>query len=507
MRVKNSIKNIITGILLQFIVIILGIVSRKVFFDNLGVELLGVNGVLTNIISMLSLTELGVGIAISYSLYKPLAEGNYNQIKAIMNLYSKFYKFIAIAIGLIGLIILPFLSKIIKTEYSNEYIMMIFSIFLIDSIMSYFLSYRRNLLSADQKNYVLNRVTTIFSVSTTLIQILVMYITKNYILFILIKLVTGVIQNLVIFKITNKRYSFLKEKNEYKLDTEIKNKIILNVKSLFLANISNYCIFGTDNLLLSTFVGVTTVGIFSNYILIINSVKGLISQIFLGTTASYGNYLVSEEINKADEIFDVLYFVNFWISTFCAISLFILLNPFISIWLDSNMVLPITAVAIIVFNFYSDTMRSAIELVRSASGLYSPYPFFKYWIVIEAIVNLVVSIILAGPMKMGMFGIFLGTAISTAIATYVLPWNVYKYVFNRNSKKYYVKHFIYLITSLILVILTYSVSEFININNSYLSLIVKGMICIIIPNTLIVIFFSKTNEFKYVLKRFLKQAK
>ena len=504
MRTSSALKNIYTGIMLQFISIILGIISRKIFLDKLGVELLGINGVITNLISMLGLMELGIGIAISYSLYKPLAEKNNNQIKAIMNLYSKLYRYIALVIAILGLLLMPFLGFIIKSDFSGRFINLIYFIFLTDAVVTYFLAYRRTILLADQKNYMLNRITMIFSIFLTIIQIIILVVSQNYILFLLAKLILGFGQNFIIYKITNKEYPYLKESSKPVLDLSIKGDLIKNIKALLIANISVYVIHGTDNLLLAIFTNVTVVGLYSNYTLLINAVKGLISQVFLGITAGFGNLLVYEKnLEEGHKIFNVIYFLNFWISTFCTVSLAVLSNSFIEIWIGKSMLLPIAAVAIIIFNFYSETMRSAIELVKSAAGLYSPYPFFKYWIVVEAAVNLVLSIILAGPLGLGMVGVFLGTAISTIIATYVLPWNVYKYVFKQSSKVFYLKYLLYTLISFSITIAMYYFMNLIYFNNIYISFIFKIFICLTIPNVIIIIMFYRSSELKYLSKKFI----
>lgn len=437
MRVNNSLKNIVSGIILQFVAIGLNIISRKIFLDFMGVEILGVHGVLTNIISMLGLVEMGIGIAISYSLYKPLSENDQDQVKTIIRLYAKFYKYVALTVLVIGLLILPFMGSVIESSYSSSYIRLIFLILLVDTMMSYFLAYRRTLLIADQKASILNKLTILYSIVLTFSQVSIVYLTQNFILFISIKLVFGVGLNLIIYYITNKNYPYLRGASKKPLDPEVKKNIIQNIKALLLANISVYFIFGTDNLLLSIFTNVTTVGLYSNYTMILNAVKGFLSQVFVGTTASFGNLLASDTtLDDADRIFKIMFFINFWLSTFCSSALLLLINPFIHLWIGSSMLLPGVIVVILVYNFYSDSMRSAVELVKSAAGLYSPYPFFKYWIVVEALVNLCLAIILAGGLNMGMTGIFLATSLSTLLPTYVIPWNVYKYVFKKVPKSF-----------------------------------------------------------------------
>lgn len=502
MRTVNSIKNIVTGISLQIITILLGFISRSIFINSIGIEMLGMNGLLSNILSMLSLVELGVGSAILYSLYKPLAKKNEGQIKAIMNLYSKLYKFIGITVAILGLVIMPFVKYTIGSDISSGYAIKVYFIFLANSVLSYFLSYRRNILSADQQSYILNKLSAVFSISTTLIQILIISKTKNYILYLIINLVLSFTENLMVYFITNKKYPYLKTKSLEPLDEDIKQDIIKNAKAIFLVKVAVYFVYGTDNMLLSSFCGIAVVGLYSNYSMLISTINSFISQVFNGITSSFGNFLVEKSNQEAVYMFDVLYFINFYITTFCATSLIVLLNPFINIWLGEDMLLPMIVVVVIVFNFYTRSMTSALETVRTGAGLYSPYPFFKYWSFVEGLSNLIISIILAGPLKLGMLGIFLGTSISNHFTVFLLPYHVYKYVFNMPSKQFYTKHFVNTIISASIVFITYISSSLFVSGNIFVDFIIKCFVCLTIPNIILLLISKNKEEFKYLLNRF-----
>lgn len=502
MRTINSIKNISTGILLQLIVVILGFISRKIFINTLGIQLLGINGLLTNILSMLGLVELGIGTAIYYSLYRPLAEKNKGQISAIMNLYGRMYRYIGILVILLGLIILPFLQYVINTDIQMSYVRVIFIIFLLDSSISYFLAYRRNIFSADQKDHILNKISIIFSVITSISQIVIILITRNYLIYLLVKIVLVFIQNIYIYIKSNKEYPYLKIKNE-KIDESIRKEIIKNIKALCVVKLSVYCVLGTDNILLSIFSGVGIVGLYSNYYLIIGTVTRIIQQVFIGIKASFGNFLIRKTKEEVNEIFNVFHFTNFWIASFSATALIVLINPFISLWIGEEMTLPINLVIVIIFNFYNQIMTNAIEVVRDSAGLYSPYPFFKYWALIEGILNLIISILLAKVLKMGAIGIFLGTSISTCITVYVLPWNVYKYVFKISSVKYYINHFVYMGLAFMISISTYYLANLITLDHFILEFLYKMIISIVLPNIVIILLFYRSKQFKYLYKKFM----
>lgn len=500
MRRSNSLFNILTGIVSQTILILLGFISRKIFVNILGLETLGINGLFSSIISMLSLVELGIGGAIYYSLYKPLAQNNYGQIHATMQLYSKLYKYIALAVAIIGVALLPFLQIFIKEHIDVTYLRIVFLIFVIDAVLSYLLAYKKNIISASQKTYVINTVQTIFSIAISIVQIIIIIMTKNFVLFLLVKVILGLSSNILFYYIANRMYPYLKSKDKVTLNPDTKTEIIKNAKALFMVNIAVYCVFGTTNILISIFVNVTTVGIYSNYLLIINTINRFVDQIFSGIRASFGDFLIKESIDDAHEIFDVSYFLNFWVIGFCSVCLIVLLNPFITIWLRKTTLFPLAAVIIIIANFYSRGMTAAIETVRNSAGLYSPYPFFKYWALVEGFLNLAIGIILAGWFKLGIFGIFLATTISTQITVFVLPWNVYKYVFKRPSKAYYKKNIIYLACTVLFTTVTFWLCSLVKVNNGLILLIIKGIICVIVPNVFIIAFYHKTPEFQYILK-------
>lgn len=498
MRKKVSFLNIVSGMISQFILILLGLISRKIFVNILGLELLGINGLFSNIISMLSLAELGIGGAIYYSLYKPLANKDHEQVMATMQLYSKLYKYIALAVGIIGLSLIPFLHVIIKENVDNTYLISIYICFLIDSVLSYILVYKKNIFSADQKSYILNIVNTLFYIIISIIQIVIIITTHNFILYLIVKIILGFACNIIFYLLANKMYPYLKVKEVVKLNPKDKAEIIKNAKALFIGSVAAYCVFGTDNILISIFVSITAVGLYSNYILIINIITNVVGQVFNGIRASFGNFLIKESLDKYYDLFNIIYFLSFWITSFCSVCLIVLLNPFISLWIGKNALFPFYIVLIMVVNFYLRSMTSAIETVRNSAGLYSPYPFFKYWSLLEGIINLLFGIILAGFFKTGVMGILLATTISTASLIFVMPWNVYKYVFKRSIKPYCKKFFIYLLSSIFITGITLSCCSLITINNAIFVLFIRGVICLFVPNIIIILLFHKTSEFQYI---------
>lgn len=493
MRVENSLRNISASMVSQVIIIILGFLSRKIFLDNLGTEYLGINGLLTNVLSMLGLVESGIGVSIIYNLYKPLAENDEKKVASLVQLYKKTYGILAIIVLMLSLLIYPLVLKIMKGNESNSYITVIYFIFVIRNIISYLYAHKWSLINADQKGYVLARINIVFNVMTLLMRIIILNITKSYILYLIVEILILVFQNIFNGNIVDKRYPYIKSNKKYEIDIETKNNIVKNVKALFLHNIGSYCVLGTDNILISAFVNVATVGLYSNYTMIIGQLSGLVSPILGGISASVGNLIATEGHTKSYKVFKVSYLVNFWIYSFCTIFLFNLMEPFIEWWLGDGLLLDKPTFIVILINFYIMGMRLSIMTFKTKAGIFVQD---KYMPLLEAIINLGISIILAE--KLGIIGIFLGTTISTlSIVFWNVPRLVYKNIFKVSVKDYFMKYAKYVLITLLSGTITTYICNFIN-SGDFLSLVLKGVICVIIYNLILVLLFFKTEEFQYL---------
>lgn len=494
MRVKNSIKNIYYSMLIQICMTLLGFISRRVFINNLDIEYLGVNGLLTNILSMLSLVEGGIGASIVYNMYKPLAEDDKVTIIALVQLYKKLYIFVAAIIFVISLVIYPFLGKIINNSASVSYITIIYFIFVAKNIVSYLNAHKWSLINADQKGYILNKYNLRFNIGTYIIKILVLQITKNYVLYIIIEFIISLIQTIWNGSIVNKQYSYIKTAEKYIVDKKIKNNLIMNVKAIMFHNIGGYIVTGIDNILISALVNIKYVGLYSNYTMVMNQLSGILTQVLNGIGASVGNLIATEDSDKSYIIFKITNFINFWIYSFSVIFLYNLLEPFIDWWLGKGLLLDKMTFIVVLLNYYLSGMRNTVLTFKSKAGIFDED---KYFPLLEAIINLIGSLILVK--HFGLAGIFLGTTISTlVIPMWIQPKLVFNKIFNLSSKEYYKKYFLYAVVTIIIGYITTIFCSVVKIDNLFLSLIIKGFICIIITNSLYLILFSKTEEIKYL---------
>lgn len=501
-RTKNSVRNSSVSIITQVLTIIMDFAVKTIFIFILGNEYLGINGLFSNIITLLSLADLGIGVAIPYSLYKPLAVNDQHKIKVLMKFYRKLYNIIGCVVLAIGLSLTPFLSYIIKDMPDIKGIYLIFDLFVIHSALTYFFVYKRFLIDSDQKGYITAKITLISSFLLNITRVIILFITKDFILYLFCSLVFVLIQNIWISKKADKMYPFIKEKTDDTISKEDKEEIATNVKALLIYKVGSVVTLGTDNIVISKFIGLVAVGVYSNYLLIINSLNNILNQVFNAITSSIGNLVATNE-ERSKGIYEKLSFFNFYIYSLVSICIFILINPFIHIWLNDDYVLSTWVSMLLAINFYLTGMGAVTNAFRSAYGLFYKARFRP---IVMVIINIVVSIILVKPL--GIAGVLVGT-ISSRLLTiaWLDPYVIYKYGFKGNVFEYYKKYLYYLLVFIGSGALIYYVNSFIN-NQSIIMWIISGIITFVLYNLIILILFKNTDEFKFFTNKFkLKGAK
>ncbi|MEG0307060.1 MAG: oligosaccharide flippase family protein [Clostridium sp.] len=502
MRIKYAIKNMAINMLSQVVILLLAFVSRKVFIDSLGTEYLGINGLLTNVISMLSLAESGIGLSIVYNLYKPLAEDDREKIIALIQLYKKAYGVLAVIILILSLAIYPFMNNLMKGAENIKFISLVYFIFVARNVISYLNAHKWSLINADQKGYVLAKFNLMFQVITILGKIIILVLTKNYVLYLTLELGLFVFQNIFNGKIVDKRYSYIKTKKKYSIDLNTKKNIIKNVKAMFLHSIGGFCVNGTDNILISSFISIKAVGLYSNYSMVIGQLAALLGPVLSGISVGVGNLIATESEEKRYEVFKVSYFITFWMYSFCVIFLYNLLEPFINLWIGEGFLLDKRTFLIILLNFYLVGLRSVVLSFKMKSGLFTQD---KYVPLIEGGVNLIASLILIP--YLGLSGVFLGTTISTlSIVFWNQPRIVYKYVFKKPVIAYFIKYASYIVIMMVTGAITTFMCKFLVNGYSFISLCVKGTLCVGIVNGIYLAMFYRTDEFKYLLGVLKSQA-
>jgi len=493
MRTQIVLKNSYWGIISQLVILLIGFISRKIFLDTLGPSYLGLNGLFSNIISLLSLAELGISSAIIYYLYKPLLEKNQEEITQLMNFYKSSYRIIASIIATLGLLFLPFIEIIVKdSPFTLIYLNLIFLLFLVEAVTSYFFSYKRSIIFADQKNYIIIKYDTLFRVLTEIINIIVLIHTQNFIFYLIIRILVKLINNYVIAVIADEKYPYIN--NKEKLDKHKKRNIFKNIKYIMINKLSWTITSSTDNIIISSFINLNTVGLMANYNMIILAVQNLVLQILNSSQASVGDLLVKDSKANILMILNRMTFFSFFVGSFCGVSLYVLINPFITLWIGSNYLLNEYIVGILVLNFFLLLLRTPLWQMIGASGLFKQD---KDIAILGTVINLLISLILVKVI--GLFGVLLGTLISLIIQIALkIP------LFFKCFLK--IKFFNYFFTSLAFILLfiveagiTSYISSKVLISNDFISLSINIILCIIIPNLINIMLFKKNIHFTFFL--------
>lgn len=494
MRSFNVSRNIIAGLFGQLSTTVLNFISRTVFVYILGAEYLGINGLFTNVLTVLNIAELGISSAIVFSLYEPLHKQDIKKVQAIMNLYRKIYFVIGIIVLVLGIALIPILPYMMKGSTTLVNINIVYLLFLLQTVFTYwFFSYKSALPQADQNQYIVSLATAIINAVKILVQIVVLLISKSFLLYLVASVVFSVINNYFIAKKVDQKYPYIRLKNQEKVTKNEKRYIFKNVAGMAMYKISGTVLNSADNIIISSFIGVVTVGIYSNYLLIIRTLISLVGIVFSSFTSSIGNLFVSESKEKGEFIFRCLNFLNFWVYGFCAICLWNLFNPFITLWIGSSYLLTKDIVFIIILNFVTDGLEQAVIAYKDACGL-----FWKGKIrpVVSSILNIILSIVLVKPL--GIFGVILGTILTRFLTTWWFdPLLVYRNVFNMSPKRYY---FRYIRSLLLIIIMCWLTGEMCNLmpQDTILGFVGTCAISFIFPNIIFYILFRKSAEFSYI---------
>lgn len=505
-RTKNTINNISASFLSQFLNQIITFVVRTIFIKTLGAEYLGVNGLFTNILSVLSLAELGVGSAMVYSMYKPIASGDSDKIKAYMDLYKIIYRAIGGVVIAIGFVLLPFLDFFIENRPDFINIELVYVLYILKTGTTYFFAYKQSIFRADQKVYVITMWTSVFTFLRSVAEVIFLLITKSFVIYLILTIVANYAQNIYLAYKANKEYPYLRTKTVTKLPKEEISELFKNVKAMFLNKISSVILGSTDNIILSKFLGLAIVGIYSNYSMIITVIKTTFYTIFDGITPSVGNLCAAENnpIQKY-KVFKVILLLNSWLTGFCSVCLFVLFNPFIDLWIGADYLLDIFSVAMIVVSFYIQTSMTAIGLFRSATGLFYND---RYYSIAQCIINIVVSVVCAKTL--GVSGIFIGTSVAMLTTTF---WKqatlVYKEVLNKNPIHYFLVYGKYVAIAVGSIYVIEMIDKYISLTG-IIRFVILMILCIVIYNLIFVLCMFREDEFNNAKQRvlnILKKAK
>lgn len=494
-RTNKSIKNIYIIFCLYIATFILNFTSRTFFIKILGSEYLGISGLFTNILTILSLADLGISETIMFSLYKPLAENNYKKITALMNYYKQSFKIICLIITIIGLIFVPFLKYIIKSEIPIDKIYTYYILYLINTITSYLFVYKSIIIKADQKIYLLKISDTIVVIFKVVLEILILIFTKNFILYLIIRILSTLLYNLLVSYRAKKLYPYINNKETL---TKIQKKEIFNnIKSMFSYKLGNTLITNTDNILISILISTIMVGYYSNYFILIASLTNFTNIFIWSVQGSFGNFNVDSSCEEKRKKFYTYEFSLFLIYGFTSICFYILSNDFISLWIGTNYILQSKIVFIIAINYFFTGIFNSIIVYRQTTNLFNKT---KNCIYFTVIINIILSIFLCN--YLGLFGILLATIISNILTIYWYePYKLFEEYFKEPIFKFIKKLLYQLFTLVIIVAIIFIATRFI-ITTNWGIFIIKSVICTFLCIIFLTIFYFENKEFKYIYNMF-----
>lgn len=484
------------GIMQQILLILWNFVFRTVFLHILSKEYLGINGLFTNILQIFSLAELGIGGTILYRMYVPFEKNDRKKISAYLGFYKEIYTNLSVFVVVLGTIFIPFLKYIVDFDEvpTNINIYFVYLMFVVQSAISYLFVYKQSLVIADQKGYKQSIFLIISDSVINVSKIVLLILTKSFELMLLASIVSQVSTSFIYSKVIDKSYRGYIS-NDIKLLKNEKIQIFKDTAGLMCHKIGMIVVTSTDSIVLTKICGLAIVGMYSNYSLLVNALAGTVVKVFSNFSPIIGHYVISNSEDDTYEMFLNLEFANMWIASLTTICLYFFLNPFICLWLDKSYLFDNSVVIMICIQYFLQVSKLVPNVMINGCGLFMKD---KVRPIIESILNLIISIILA--YKIGVAGVFIGTVIS-AICTFYWrePYLLYKYIF----KKQRIHFFIYQRLSWIgITIAMCFLANFIRekiLFNSFLLLFITAAFSFLSINLIYIILLNDTKQFKYYI--------
>lgn len=495
-RFKNSALNFASGVLGRGMTILLNFIVRTIFIRCLNEAYLGVNGLYSNILTVLSLAELGFGTAMVYRLYQPIAARDYKKAAALLRFYRRIYQVIGVVILCLGLCVIPFMDFIIKDKPDVPNLTLYYLIFLGNTTVTYwFASYKASVLLADQREYVKINVQNVAALLQAAVQIILLLVFRSYLLYLLVQVAANIGGNLYVAHLVNKQYPEIKKNQNTPLEQEEKQQIRKDAEALVLSRLGHVMLNGTDNILISAIVGVLWVGRLSNYTMICDSVTSVLCQIGSAVTGSLGNFFATEDKRAGYGLFKKIEFLNFWLYGFSFVALVVLLDPFVRLWAGERFVLGLPVCIAIAINFFVAGYMNTLWVFRSTLGLFKQGKFRP---LIVAVLNIVLSILLGK--LWGVFGILFATFLSrAAVNLWYDPIILHKYGFGLSAKPFFLRYAVRIgvlagVTAVLLALRTWVFQGGTGILNFALMMVLVA----ILPNAVFWCAFHRTEEFLYL---------
>lgn len=500
MHGKKIIASSITAILYQVCVLILGFVSRSIFISVIGEELLGLSSLYSNLLEFLNLAELGIGVAVQYSLYEPIVNHDHEKVSNILVVAKYIYDRIGWFVMVAGCVCTPFIQFLIKeTTYPLWYVRVAFIISVAGIAFSYFMVYKRLYMTANEEIALTNVVDMVMKIVTVFASILSIVIFKNYFLYLGINALYSLLGNIVIGYLFDRKYKEIKIQTK-QIDKETLHNLTKDLKQVIPLKLSNYVYNSTDNIIISKVIGLVTVALYSNYMILLNAMMHFEYMFGNIIMTSMGKIIKeTEDTEPVFEFYMVFQYLQFVFTNFCTVCFAGLCTPFITLWVGERFVISTFCFVLLTVDFFVHSMYQPAYVVYGATGKFKED---KYITIASAIMNIVISIILV--LWIGLPGVIIGTLITDLYIWVVRTWQIIRGYFEKNLMIYTMKMIMYCVITVIGVWISVTVGNFCEIDMPILELIVRFMICATVSSGLVLITTFRSKEFKYCI-RFIKK--
>lgn len=494
-RAKNAKRNVLFGMVNRGINLFLPFAVRTAFMYTLGLEYLGLSSLFTSILTVLNLTELGVGSAIVYHMYKPIAEDDEETLCALLNYYRKVYKVIGIVVLAAGLLLIPFLPMLIKGGYPADInLSVLYVLYLIDTVSSYLLfAYYNSLLNAFQRNDITSNIGSGITIFRYLLQAFVLFAFRNYTLFIVVIPITTIISNIATAIVARKLYPQYTCRGDISIET--KKDIGVKVRGMLITKIQAVTRNSFDSIFISAFLGLWISAIYSNYYYIMSNIVAVMFIIIASITSGIGNSVASESVEKNYADMNKINFIYMWISGWCTICLACLYQPFMRLWAGAEKMFPVSVMLLFCIYFYVLKIGDIRGVYFEVNGLWWEN---RYKAIAESVSNIVLNYFLGK--YFGVYGILLATILTIVIINFGYGSRiVFQYYFGLDKlPEYYYRNLIYLVMTLISGGLTYICCSFLK-NETIIAFIGKMCICVIVPNIVYLALYFRNKDFKIAI--------
>lgn len=495
-RTQNAKRNIYASLLNKMIAMLLPFVTRSVIIYTVGVLYLGLNGLFTSVLSVLSLAELGVGSAMVFSMYEPIAKNDDATVCALLNLYKKIYRVIGTVILILGLLFTPFITYVIHGDIpsdTNIYVLYLISLF--NTVVSYFLyAYKTSLLAASQRMDVTTNVLSVLTIAGSVLQIILLFIFRNYYFFCIVTPISTIVGNLIRSRIVDKMYPQYKCVGD--VSREMKQDIRKRVFGLAIYKVSRVMRYSLDSLVLSTFLGLVVLAKYNNYFVIMNSIVGIMDIMTANTTASIGNSIVLESQEKNYMDFQRIQLIYMWIAGFFTVALFCIYQPFMNLWVGKELMFDDITMTTFCVYFLTNRWGDICFTYRQGAGLWWED---RYRPIVEAVVNLALNIILV--QIIGVTGVMLSTIIGLVFINSLWGSRIlFKNYFTKFKQSRYLLELLLFtaVTAVACAVCGFICSFMPILDRSLMAvvfIVIKGIICAVVANAIFFVVYRKLPQF------------